>query len=162
MPLPRWIRALNKAGLYVALAALLALMLVISYAVVARYVLKSPSVHAVEISSYLLPVLIWAAVGWTHLEGRHVGLEHFTKRSGGVMKHLSHWATELSIILVCLTLAYAGVAATASAIAKDYRSASLLNFPQWPLLVLIPLGAVLLGLSAVGRLYCGVRYKPEV
>lgn len=49
-----------------------------------------------------------------------------------------------------------------SAIAKDYRSASLLNFPQWPLLVLIPLGAVLLGLSAVGRLYCGVRYKPEV
>ncbi|MDO6730872.1 TRAP transporter small permease [Marinovum sp. 2_MG-2023] len=161
MPLPRWIRIINCAGLYLAQATLLMLMLIISYAVFARYVLQSPSVHAVEISSYLLALLIWSAVGWTHVEGGHVSLEHFTKRRDGVMKVLSVWATEISIMIVCVTLAFAGVKSTLNAIDKDYRSASLLEFPQWPLLLLIPLGATLLCLTSIGRLWVGTTYKHE-
>lgn len=161
MPLPNWIRVINRAGLYLAQATLVLLMLIISYAVFARYVLHSPSVHAVEISSYLLALLIWSAVGWAHVEGGHVSLEHFTKRTGGVMKTLSIWATELSIMIFCVTLAYAGVKSTLNAMDKDYRSASLLDFPQWPLLLLIPLGATLLCLTSVGRLWCSTTATRE-
>lgn len=152
MRLSRWARAVNFAGLWLSELSLLLLMLIITYAVVARYVLQAPSVHAVEICSYILAVMIWSSLGWTHLEKRHVALEHFTNRKTGLMSRISAIVAEVSVLIFCLTLIYAGMLSFLTALDKDYRSTSLLEFPQWPLLLLIPLGAAMLGLASLSRL----------
>ncbi len=152
MSFSRLTRLISKAGLTIAQCALLLLLLIISYAVVARYVLHSPSVHAVEISSYLLALMVWTAVAWTHIEDRHVGLEHFRKIKYRAMRLISGVVAELATLIFCLTLVYAGISSVLTAYDKNYRSASLLEFPQWPLLLLIPVGAAALGLVSISRL----------
>ncbi|WP_108482332.1 TRAP transporter small permease [Oceaniglobus ichthyenteri] len=161
MLVSRWARTVNFAGIFVAQISLLLLMLIITYAVIARYVLQSPSVHAVEISSYILAVMIWSALGWTHIENRHVALEHFRNGKSGVMARISAIISELSIMIFSLTLIYAGIHSVFTAYDKGYRSASLLDFPKWPLLLLIPLGATALGMVSAGRLLAGLRKKDE-
>lgn len=152
MLLSRWIRGLNLVGLRLAELSLLAMMLIISYAVVARYLLRSPSVHAVEISAYLLALLVWSVAGWTHVENRHVALEVFSDKRKGLTAAAARLMAELSTLLFSLTLLYAGVRSTVTAFEKNYRSASLLEFPQWTVLLLIPAGAALLGLVSFERL----------
>lgn len=151
-----WIRSLNLMYLRIAECALFLLMIIICYAVIARYVFNSASVHAVEISAYLLAVMIWFAAGWAHIENRHVSLEHFKDRKYGVMTLVSAVVSEISIVIFCTTLIYAGTVSVLTALERGYKSATLLAFPQWILLALIPIGA--LGLGAVSVSRCWALY----
>lgn len=161
MAVSRWIGRLNLAGLRVAELSLLAMMFIISYAVIARYVFRSPSVHAVEISAYLLVLLVWSVAGWTHIENRHVSLEAFSAGRKGWLKTLSTIIAELSTLFFCATLLYAGLRSTLTAFDKNYRSASLLEFPLWIVLLLIPAGALMLGLVSIDRVIRARRDVPE-
>ena len=152
MPVASWIRRLNGVGLRLAEAALFGMMVIISYAVVARYVFRAPSVHAVEVSAYLLVVLVWAVAGWVHVENRHVSLEAFTMNRSAPVRLVMRLISELATLCFCLTLLYAGVLASFTAFDKNYRSASLLEFPLWIVLALIPIGALMLALVSLDRL----------
>lgn len=112
--------------------------------------------HAVEVSAYLLAVMIWFAAGWAHIEHQHVSLEHFKDGKGGVMSVISTTVSEVSIPIFCATLLYAGTISALTALDRGYKSATLLAFPQWILLALIPIGA--LGLGAVSASRCWAVY----
>lgn len=146
------IRKLNLIYLRIAECALFLLMIVIFYAVVARYIFNAPSVHAVEVSAYLLAIMIWFAAGWAHIEHQHVSLEHFKDGKGGVMNVISTIVSEVSVTIFCITLLYAGTVSALTALERGYKSATLLAFPQWIVLALIPIGA--LGLGAVSASRC--------
>ncbi|WP_215992758.1 MULTISPECIES: TRAP transporter small permease subunit [Pacificibacter] len=146
-----WIRSLNLLYLRIAECALFLLMIIICYAVVARYVFNAASVHAVEISAYLLAVTIWFAAGWAHIENQHVSLEHFKDGKYGVMTLISAVVSEISIMIFCTALIYAGTVSVLTALERGYKSATLLAFPQWILLALIPIGAFGLGAVSVSR-----------
>lgn len=161
MTASRWIGRLNLAGLRVAELSLLAMMFIISYAVIARYLFRSPSVHAVEISAYLLVLLVWSVAGWTHIENRHVSLEAFSMSRKGWLRTLSTIVAEISTLFFCAMLLYAGLRSTLTAFEKNYRSASLLEFPLWIVLLLIPAGALMLGLVSIDRVLRAKHGAPE-
>src|SRR5699024_2028050 len=143
---------LNRIALFAAELFLLLLMFVTVYAVVARYVFRSPSIFAMEISTYMLLIVAWCAVGWVHLENRHVGMEALTVRFS---LRGRRWADKLSqgvILVFCSVLLWSGSKVVLTALARNYRSASLLKFPLWVAYLAIPLGALLLGLIALWRL----------
>ncbi len=147
--------ACNRAGIAAAELGLLALMLLTAWAVFARYVLESPSVYAMELSTYLLLVVTWAAVGWVHHEDRHVCMEALEGRMGGGWKKIANMVSQLTVLAFCLVLVAAGVATAWTNYAQNYRSASLLEFPLWIAFGLIPLGGLLLALIAFNRLTGG-------
>ncbi|PLC55598.1 hypothetical protein CR155_00635 [Pollutimonas nitritireducens] len=143
---------INRIAVLISEAALLALMLITVYAVIARYVFRSPSVYAVEVSTYILLVVAWAAVGWVHQVDRHVSMEALNLRLTGRWKRIANATSELTILVFCAVLIWSGSNVVLTSIERGYRSASLLKFPLWIIYTLIPLGALLLGAVALRRL----------
>ncbi|SHI17807.1 TRAP transporter small permease [Pollutimonas bauzanensis] len=141
----------NHAAVTVSEFALLVLMLITAYAVIARYVFHSPSIFAVEISTYVLLLVAWASVGWVHKVDRHVSMEALNLRLTGRWKKTADAISELTILVFCAVLIWAGSNVMITAFERNYRSASLLKFPVWIAYSLIPIGGILLGLVALSR-----------
>lgn len=141
----------NRASIVLAEAALLALMLLTTYAVVARYVFSSPSIHAMEISVYLLLVTAWCSIGWIHKVNRHVCMEALNVKLKGRWSRIANVISQLTVLIFCAILIGAGAVAAYTNFDKEYRSASLLEFPLWIPYVLIPIGGILLALVALER-----------
>jgi TRAP-type C4-dicarboxylate transport system permease small subunit len=150
--LRRFAVACNRLGILVAELGLLALMLLTGYAVIARYVFKSPSVHAIELSVYLLLVIAWVSIGWVHREDRHVSMEALNTRLTPRLKRASNIVSQVTVLLFCAVLVGAGAYGAWTSYLRDYRSTSLLEFPLWIPYALIPIGGVLLALMALARL----------
>lgn len=154
----RAVAGLNRIGLFAAEVALLALMVITVYAVIARYVFNSPSANAMEVSVYLLLISTWGAVGWIHRLDRHVCMEAFSAKLTGIWKLVSRVVSQLSILAFCAMLVWAGYGSALEKFEKNYRSTSLLEFPLWMPFALIPIGGLLLGAMALVRLK---RAEPE-
>lgn len=144
--------ALNTVLVTVAELALVLLMIVTVYAVFARYVLRSPSMYAMEVSTYLLLVVAWGSVGWAHYVNRHVSMEAFTVTLNRKWRRCADIVSQITILVFCSVLLWSGSKVVITAIARNYRSASLLKFPLWVAYLAIPVGAVTLGLIALLRL----------
>lgn len=155
-PVRRFAVASNRLGIVAAEAGLLVLMLLTVYAVIARYVFNSPSVHAIEVSAYLLVLVTWASLGWVHVEDRHVCMEALNARMNPGWKKVSRVVAQLTVLVFCLTLVGAGAVAAWTNHTQNYRSNSLLEFPLWIPYAAIPLGALLLALVAAVRLAGGL------
>lgn len=152
---------LNRIATLISEVALFALMMITSYAVVARYVFNSPSIYAVEVSTYVLLIVSWAAVGWVHHESRHVSMEALNMRFKGMGKRISDAISELTILIFCSVLVWSGINVVITSIERNYRSASLLKFPLWIAYSVIPIGGVLLGLIALRRLLRPNAHQPD-
>lgn len=148
----RTVMGMNRLGMLAAEAALVALVLITVYAVVARYVFNSPSANSMEVSVYLLLVATWGAVGWVHHADRHVCMEAVSARLTGCWKVASRVISQLSVLAFCAMLVWAGYASALEKLEKNYRSTSLLEFPLWMPYALIPIGGLLLVAMAVLRL----------
>ncbi|NYT37635.1 TRAP transporter small permease [Allopusillimonas soli] len=145
--------AVNRVAVLISEIALFALMMITSYAVIARYVFLSPSIYAVEVSTYVLLGVSWMAIGWVHHVDRHVSMEALNLRFKGRWKRLAQAVSEVTILIFCSVLVWAGINIVLTSIERHYRSASLLKFPLWIPYTLIPIGGLLLGLVALRRLF---------
>lgn len=157
--LRRFAVACNRLGILIAELGLLALMLLTGYAVIARYVFKSPSVHAIEWSVYLLLVISWVSIGWVHREDRHVSMEALNTRLSPRLKRASNLVSQVTVLVFCAVLVGAGSYGAWTSYLRNYRSTSLLEFPLWIPYALIPIGGALLALVALARL--GDRFDGE-
>lgn len=142
---------LNLLAISLAELALVALMLITVYAVVARYVFRSPSIYAMEISTYLLLIVAWCAVGWTHHVRRHISVEAFVVMMRPSWQRICELVSQIVVLVFCSVIFWAGSKIVLTAIERNYRSASLLKFPLWIAYLLIPLGVLLLAFAALSR-----------
>lgn len=142
----------NRVAVLVAEVSLILMMLITAYSVIARYVFASPSIHAVEVSTYLLLALAWLSLGWTHHVDRHVCMEILRDRLGSWGRRIQAMCAQLVILVFCVVLTSSGIQVAVTAMERNYRSTSLLGFPMWIAYGLIAVGAVLLGLAALQSL----------
>ncbi len=139
----------SKGGVMIAEFALVGLMLLTLYAVLTRYLFRSPSVHALEVSQYLLLMISWMSVGWVLTVGRHVRMEALYNVLPPAIKPVANFISKMSIILFCGVIVWAGSVNAITAFEKGYRSSSLLSFPMWLPYTLIPIGGILLLLAVL-------------
>lgn len=144
---------INRAGITLSELALLSLMVLTVYSVIARYVFRSPSVHALEISVYLLLIVAWGSIGWILREERHVRMDALYVYLPRGARAAADLVSVLSILIFSGVLIWAGSVNVMSALDRGYRSSSLLAFPMWIPYLLIPIGACLLALIAICKLY---------
>jgi TRAP-type C4-dicarboxylate transport system permease small subunit len=142
---------ISLVGLRLSEVAVLLLLVITAYAVVGRYFFNSPSIHAVEVSKYLMVFMVWAAAAWTYRIDRHVGFETVKYVQNPALKRVFTLIAKLAVFLFCLTILYSGILSTLTAYDKDYRTASLLDFPLWVILACIPVGVFMLGLEALNK-----------
>lgn len=153
--------ALNLVAITVAEIALVALMLLTVYAVVARYVFRMPSIYAMEISTYLLLVVAWCAVGWTHHANRHISVEALVVTLSSKWQRVADIISQLTILIFCSVIFWSGSKIVITAIERNYRSASLLKFPLWVAYLTIPVGVLALALIVLVRLKKGPPASPD-
>jgi C4-dicarboxylate transporter, DctQ subunit len=139
----------GKGGVLIAEIALVGLMLLTVYAVLTRYLFRSPSIHALEVSQYLLLVISWMSIGWVLIVGRHVRMEALYNVMPGILKKAADLVSKLAILVFCGVIIWAGSVNVITALERGYRSSSLLGFPMWAPYTLIPVGGILLLMATI-------------
>jgi C4-dicarboxylate transporter, DctQ subunit len=144
---------INRVGVSLSDFALLSLLALTLYSVTARYVFRSPSIHALEISVYLLLIVAWGSIGWILRAERHVRMDALYVKLPRAARAVADLVSVLSILVFSGVLIWAGTVNALTAFNRGYRSSSLLAFPMWIPYLLIPLGGGLLLLVALYKIF---------
>src|SRR3546814_488277 len=152
---------LSRAAVHIAEVLLVVLMGITVYAAVARYLFNSPSLYAVEVSTYILVAITWLSIGWVHYENRHVSVEFAEAKLAGRAKRVAYCISQATVLLFSLVLVWAGCNVVLTAIEKAYKSPSLLKVPLWIPYGFIPIGAALLALIALTKFRARPLNNPE-
>ncbi len=131
---------------------LIGLLLIVIHEVIVRYVFDSPTLYSVELSEYLLVLVVFMSIGWVLKEDRHVAVTFVVDRLPEKMR------LGLKLLTSLLTMAFLGIIVwkggktTLTAYTGNYHSSSLLDFPMWIPYALIPLGALVLSLQYIVKI----------
>jgi TRAP-type C4-dicarboxylate transport system permease small subunit len=143
-------RAAGVAGLLAGFATL-AIVLLISYDVGMRYFLNQPQIFVDELASFLELLVVFGGAAYTFRVGGHVRVDLLTG-------HLTPAArARLRVMTLALGIAFLGIViwvTTQSAItAFSYgRVSTVMLYPLWLPMLLIPAGLALMALVMVAAL----------
>jgi C4-dicarboxylate transporter, DctQ subunit len=150
--LDRTISYANLGVICIGSLALGILPLIVFYDVFARYVFNAPSIWVVEISTYLLQLMVFLPMGLLVTDNSHVRSTLLTNRlSASMQRGLHRVALVITGIYACFVLWF-GWNFTAHSWKQDQVSATLIAVPLWIPGALIPLGGLLLLISSLGAL----------
>lgn len=130
---------------------ILAIGIVVSYEVIARWVFGAPTIWAQEIAVYLLIACAFFGFAPTMQAGEHIQIDLLAKR-------LRERARLIVELIVCLCIAaYAGIAAWGGyeMVAQSFRygrkSLTLLAVPVWIPQLVLPIGMVMLAIVVLAK-----------
>ncbi len=125
------------------------LLVLATWGVFSRYVLRRPSHIALEISGYLMVALTFFGSGYILLKAKHVSVQVLTSRLKGAGRRIHDLTVNILLFLFTALVIYEGIGFTLLAYREHYRSTSLLNFPMWIVYMTIPIGMVFLLLQII-------------
>ena len=140
------------ANLSMAIAALgvLAMCLLVTGAVVVRYIFNWPVVWVPEIVGYLMVALVFLALGETMLAGRHIKIDLVVGRLPRRLRDLVELLTLTLSVGVAGFFAWHGVNTMLRSLEYGRRDAfGALNMPLWIPQIALPVGLSVLTLVAV-------------
>jgi len=135
---------------------IIAMLLIGTYEVVARYVFNSPTIWAWEINEHLLCLFLSMAGGYALLLGRHVSVDILYSRLSVRTRAIMNLVTWPIFFLVCIIVIWTGTAAAIEATVKREYVISSLRSPSYPDRWMIPIGTTLLLLQGV------VKYLKDI
>jgi len=151
----------------VAMLALFIMTFIVTGDVILRYVFNAPSKWVVEVSSYLLIVIVLMGLAYTQKERGHIKVDIILSR---LPKAVRPWV-ELVILVMVLALTIILIYLTAgdfwTSIKLKTVSDSVMAFPLAPWQAFIPVGLAILALLLIWEIYTGAvkirrrEYKAE-
>jgi TRAP-type mannitol/chloroaromatic compound transport system permease small subunit len=146
--------AIDRINLQVGQAAsfiILALIGAVMYEVVSRYLFNAPTKWSGEMSQYLQAGVVLLGGGYCLTTDGHVRVDilhgKFKPRAQKVIEIL----TFMVVLCFASAMVWQGAEASYEAWVHDKRSMTILEFPLFPSMVLVPIGAALLLLQSFGR-----------
>jgi len=128
--------------------ALTAMLLIVVYEVVSRYVFGSPTQYSLEITEYLLVSIGIFPLAVILNKERHVNVDALIVRLSKRTQIKLKFVCRVLTTIFALVVVYFGAEMSISAFAMDARSSSLLAFPLGVAYGIIPVGFLSLALSA--------------
>ncbi|MDP2930922.1 MAG: TRAP transporter small permease [Chloroflexota bacterium] len=146
-----------------AAAQLIFMMLSQSIDVFLRYFFNQPQAWAKEIPEKMLLYITFLAAAWVLKEEKHVTMDFVTSRLKGRASAILNIVTSVISALVCLLLVWYGATATWYHYVKGLFLPSVLGILDWPVLIVIPIGSLLLFIQLIFRINGFARgYKVAV
>jgi len=136
----------------VAEIGLIGLLLIVIHEVIVRYVFDSPTLYSVELSEYLLILVVFMSIGWVLKADRHVAVTFVVDLLPEKLRLGLKLVTSLLTVAFLSILVWKGGKVTLTAYTGNYHSSSLLEFPMWIPYGLIPLGALVLCLQYIVKI----------
>lgn len=106
-----------------------------------------------EVSEYVLYLSTFLAAPWLLRMGRHVRLDLLLRALPPQTGWLAEWLTDLVGLLVCATLTVSGVRILLASKAGGNLVIKTLEFPEWYLLIPVPVTFALLAIEFIFRMY---------
>ena len=125
------------------------LTILVTYEVIMRYFLKSPTIWTSEIDGYLYVAMVLFALGFAQREDKHMKMDLVSGKMKGKGKNIH------AILLALLGLAYAvilcvfGWKYAYAALIKGTRSNSTFRSVVWPSFMALPVGCLGIGLQYI-------------
>ncbi|MEP7282976.1 MAG: TRAP transporter small permease [Rubrivivax sp.] len=138
--------ALSAAGLLLSLA-------LIGWAVVMRYGLNRPPVWTDDAVGLLLVMIVMGAAAQVLRRGEHIGVDLLTERLG---PRAARWAQAWAMVaalLVSIILVANGWQTAMQSRQFGIVTEGQLEWPVWPLMLLLPAGGLLMALVSVEALW---------
>ena len=145
----RLARALARAGLWLAGAALLASLATIAYSVVLRSVFGTPGAWTDELVGYLLVASVMLSAADARFGDEHIAVDIVTERLGPRGKRLTLLIGLAAVAATALLLHVEGIGTVQFSRQVGLRSNGYLALPMWIPQSLVPIGALLLLFAAV-------------
>ncbi|GIX22104.1 MAG: C4-dicarboxylate ABC transporter permease [Gammaproteobacteria bacterium] len=150
-------RVLN--GLLAALMA--AMVLIVTWQVASRYLLRAPSSFTEEAARFLLIWIGLLGAARAYRAGQHLGLELFTDRLGPAAQRLAARVADACVLTFALLVMVVGGSALVHLTwILDQRSPAM-NLPMGAVYSVIPLGGLLLCAFSAERLFAPEPKRSE-
>jgi TRAP-type C4-dicarboxylate transport system permease small subunit len=159
--LERLVRALARVGVVLAAASLLVSMTLIGYSVVMRYFLNQPIAWVDELAGYLLVGSVMLAAADALLGEEHISVDILVERLSARGRHISLLIGLVAVAASAALLAVEGADMVAFSRMVDLKSNGYLEVPMWMPQILVPIGAVLMGLAALVAFVAAWRAGPR-
>jgi len=130
---------------------ILALIGAVIYEVVSRYLFNAPTKWSSEISQYLQAGIVLLGGGYCLISDGHVRVDILHGKFKPQAQQLVEILTFLVVLCFAFAMIWEGTKVSYEAWVHDKRSMTILEFPLFPSMVLVPIGAALLLLQSFGR-----------
>lgn len=138
---------------------LAAMVAIITWEVICRYVLKIPMVWTEQLASYTMVWLAFMSAAIAFRQGAHIGMTLLSSRFSGWLEKLVTILSHLLILIFLVFLVWWGIIHTADV--RGQSSPVVFNISMmWPYLAL-PLGAVLMIIQQLKVIFVGYEYVQE-
>lgn len=146
------IDAISKWTGYVAMFGTLAIILLLSIEVVARYVFNAPTLYATESTSIAYGVMVLIAGAYVLVAGGHVNMDALYSRLSSRKRAVLDIFTSVFFFAFCVILLRNGIPLAIKAVVLQEHSQSAWGAPWWPTRIAIPIGAFLILLQGLAKL----------
>lgn len=145
------IDAISKWSGRVTMFLLVALGLLMSIEVVARYVFNAPTLWATETTTLVFGVYIMLAGAYTLLIHGHVTMDAVYSRLSLKGKAILDLLTSFLFFAFCGVLLWKGIPTAIKSVVMMEHSMSAWGAPYWPIKIAIPVGAFLILLQGLAK-----------
>lgn len=135
----------------------IAMMFIMSYESIMRYFFHAALGWAVEVSEYIVFLLAFLGAAWLLKLGRHVRVDLVLTLLKPKARVLLNVATSAMGVIICLAIAWFGVASTIDHFQRGIPVVKTLAFPKFTLLLFIPLGSFMLSIQFLRQTYGHVK-----
>lgn len=133
----------------------LAMMIVVVYAVIARYIFNLPVRWAAEVSEFMMVSLTFLALAVIQSEGKHINITFLIEKRSKKTKTILGVITTLAALTVFILLTWASWQFALKALQSGFTSDAA-AIPLFPPRLLIPVGAFLMCLQLIADLIQGI------
>lgn len=128
---------------------ILALVAVVMYEVISRYLFNAPTQWSNELSEYILTGVVMLGGGYCLAEHEHVRVDIMHRNFSDRFQAVIEIITFLLVLTFVTAIVWKGGMASFDALIHDERSMTLMEMPLFPSMVLVPIGALLLGFQSL-------------
>ncbi|MGD9974575.1 MAG: TRAP transporter small permease subunit [Desulfatirhabdiaceae bacterium] len=142
--LNRWV---GKAAAFL----ILPLIFTIMFEVLSRYVFNAPTRWSNEITGYLLTAVVMLGGGYCLADNEHVNVDIFYRKFSPATRNIVDILTFFIVMTFVTAMIWKGGEASYDALIQGKRSQTIMEMYLFPSMVMVPIGAALLGLQSLAR-----------
>jgi len=148
--------SLIDAMAFVAGILLLAIAIIVTYAVVLRYLKMQPPIWVLQYTEYALLWITFLGAAWLQRKNGHICIDTFTANlSRGIRLKLDILISILGCLITAIIF-YFGLVHTISLYSRGVLDVNAVNVPEYMVFCIIPFGSIILCLQFVRTTWQGI------
>ncbi len=137
------------------------LMVIVTVDVLLAFFFNKPTEWISEVSAYMLVFIPFLAGAWILKSDSHVRMDFLIGRLHGKNKAILSIFLYVIIAGICAMIVYYGITAVITHYNMKLLTPTILAWPKWPLLAIVPFGFILLFIQALRNIAGQIKFLKE-